>query len=179
MSTRLVILGLLQKKSLHGYEIKHIIEEHMGDWTSIAFGSIYFALSKLTQEGLLKEVGTERTGNRPSRRLYQATEKGREEFLRLLHEVWTNLQEHYFDLDVALFFHSALETEEITNTLGERIRKLEEQIRFLQMHKSEQLRNPYVPKIAEPVFDHSLMHLAAELEWLKQIKKKFETGQYP
>jgi DNA-binding PadR family transcriptional regulator len=44
MSTRLVILGLLRERSLHGYEIKHIIQDHMGDWTSIAFGSIYFAL---------------------------------------------------------------------------------------------------------------------------------------
>jgi len=52
MSTRLVILGLLRERPLYGYEIKHVIEDHMGDWTSIAFGSIYFALGKLTEIGL-------------------------------------------------------------------------------------------------------------------------------
>ncbi len=50
MSTRLVILGFLRERSLHGYEIKQLIEDRMGDWTSIAFGSIYFALSKLAEE---------------------------------------------------------------------------------------------------------------------------------
>jgi DNA-binding PadR family transcriptional regulator len=35
------------------YEIKHIIEEHTGDWTSIAFGSIHFALRKLAEEGFI------------------------------------------------------------------------------------------------------------------------------
>ena len=49
MSVRLVLLGLLHERPLYGYEIKQIIEEHMGDWTSIAFGSIYFALDKLAE----------------------------------------------------------------------------------------------------------------------------------
>jgi len=53
MSVRLVILGLLCDRPLYGYEIKQIIEEHMGDWTSIAFGSIYFALDKLAEEGFV------------------------------------------------------------------------------------------------------------------------------
>lgn len=76
MSTRLVILGLLRDQHLHGYEIKQIIEEHMGDWTSIAFGSIYFALGKLSEEGLIEKVATEKEGNRPSRSIYQITEGG-------------------------------------------------------------------------------------------------------
>jgi DNA-binding PadR family transcriptional regulator len=88
MSTRLVILGLLRDQPLHGYEIKQIIEEHMGDWTSIAFGSIYFALGKLSEEGLIEMAVTEKKGNRPSRSVYQITESGRSEFLRLLKEVW-------------------------------------------------------------------------------------------
>ena len=62
MSTRLVILGLLRDRPLYGYEIKHIIEEHMGDWTSIAFGSIYFALNKLAEEDFIEKTGTTQEG---------------------------------------------------------------------------------------------------------------------
>jgi Fe2+ or Zn2+ uptake regulation protein len=58
MSVKLVILGLLRERPLYGYEIKQIIEEHMGDWTSIAFGSIYFALDKLAKEGFVEKVAT-------------------------------------------------------------------------------------------------------------------------
>ena len=67
MSTRLVLLGLLRDRKLYGYELKHIIEDHMGDWTSIAFGSIYFALNKLSEEGLIEKVAVEKPGKRPSR----------------------------------------------------------------------------------------------------------------
>jgi DNA-binding PadR family transcriptional regulator len=31
VTTRLVILGLLRDRAAIGYELKHIIEEHMGD----------------------------------------------------------------------------------------------------------------------------------------------------
>ena len=91
MSTRLVMLGLLRERPLYGYEIKHIIEEHMGDWTNIAFGSIYFALGKLAEEGFIEQVAVEQEGRRPSRSVYQITEEGRDEFLRLLREVWGGL----------------------------------------------------------------------------------------
>jgi DNA-binding PadR family transcriptional regulator len=111
MSTRLVILGLLRVQPLHGYEIKHIIEEHMGDWISIAFGSIYFALGKLSEEGLIEMVATEKAGNRPSRSVYQITEAGRAEFLGILREVWREPERQYFSIDVGLVFMNALPAE--------------------------------------------------------------------
>ena len=104
MSTRVVILGLLPRKPLHGYEIKQIIESHMGDWTSIAFGSIYFALDKLSDEGLVERASVEQHGNRPSRSIFRITGKGREEFLRLLRKTWNEVERSYFDLDIGLFF---------------------------------------------------------------------------
>ena len=86
MSVRLVLLGLLRDQPMHGYEIKQTIEDRMGDWTSIAFGSIYHALAKLTDEGMIEKAGVEQEGNRPSRTIYQITESGQAEFTRLLRE---------------------------------------------------------------------------------------------
>ena len=88
MSVRMVILGLLRERPLYGYEIKHIIEDHMGDWTSIAFGSIYFALDKLAKERLVEKVSVEQDGKRPSRSVYEITDAGRKEFMHLLRESW-------------------------------------------------------------------------------------------
>ncbi|NLZ13794.1 MAG: PadR family transcriptional regulator, partial [Thermotogaceae bacterium] len=86
MNIRLVILGLLQRRPMHGYEIKQEIERGMGDWTDIAFGSIYFAISKLAEEQSISESGKEKVGNRPSRIIYTITEKGRQEFIRILRD---------------------------------------------------------------------------------------------
>ena len=113
MSTRLVILGLLRDRPLYGYELKQIIEEHMGDWTNIAFGSIYYALGKLDEEGLIEQVAVEQEGRRPSRSVYQITAAGQAEFLRLLREVWGEVERHYYALDIGLvllhMLHDALQ----------------------------------------------------------------------
>ena len=179
MSTRLVILGLLREQPLYGYEIKHIIEEHMGDWTSIAFGSIYFALRKLAEEGFIEKIATEKEGSRPSRSVYQITEAGQEEFLCLLREVWREVEPQYFTFDIGLSFIETLPIEEVKGHLRKRVKQLEHTIQYLETHRAEQLANPHVPRLAAVVFDHHRAHLQAELDWTRGLLDKVERGEYP
>jgi DNA-binding PadR family transcriptional regulator len=178
MSTRLVILGVLRERPLHGYEIKHIIEEHMGDWTNIAFGSIYFALKKLSEEGFVEKAGVEQEGGRPSRTIYQITEAGRAEFLRLLREVWGEAERHYYAIDIGLAFAGALPREEVKGYLKERIAQLEAIVRHVDEHRTEQMAQPEVPAVAAAVFDHGLAHFRAELDWTRDLLVKVEEGAY-
>ena len=179
MSTRLVILGLLKDKPLYGYELKHIIEEHMGDWTNIAFGSIYFALKKLTDEGLVAQIGEEREGNRPSRRIYEITESGRGEFRRLLEELWSSRGREYYALDIGLFFLSELQEEKRLPVIRERIAAYEALVMHLNEHERELKANPHVPPEAEAIFSHSRHHILAELAWLKEVEEAVSMGRYP
>jgi len=176
MSARLVILGLLQRRPLHGYEIKHVIEDHMGDWTSIAFGSIYFALKKLTEEGMLEVIATERAGNRPSRTVYAVTDAGREEFLRLLREVWGKAERQYFTIDIGLFFMDVLSPEEILRHLEARLDELNRTLEYLDRHRAESMANPHVPHRARFIFDHSQAHLKAELAWTRALRAELRDG---
>lgn len=179
MSVRLVILGLLRKRPLHGYEIKHIIEEHMGDWTSIAFGSIYFALDKLAEERLVEKVGVEQAGKRPSRSVYEITKAGREEFLRLLRESWQTVERQYFDMDICLFFMNDLPREEIKAYLHRRRAILQETLGHVRSHRAEELSDPQGPRLAAAIFDHTLVHTQAELKWTEALLAKVESGEYP
>ena len=178
MTTRLVILGLLRERPLYGYELKHIIEEHMGDWTNIAFGSIYYALGKLAEEGFVEQIGVEQEGARPSRTVYQITETGRAEFLRLLREVWASFERQYFAIDVGLAFMSALPVQEVKQYLQQRVTMLEEVLQHIQEHQEEQMANPDVPAQARAVFTHSLLHMEAELTWTRDVLQQVEQGVY-
>jgi DNA-binding PadR family transcriptional regulator len=40
-------------------------------------GSLYHAVDRLARDGLVRELGTERAGNRPERTVYEITEAGR------------------------------------------------------------------------------------------------------
>jgi len=179
MTVRLVILGLLRDRPLYGYEIKQIIEEHMSDWTSIAFGSIYFALDKLADEKFVEKVEVEQAGKRPSRSVYQITDTGRDEFLRLLRESWQQVERQYFSVDICLFFMNTLPLEEVKNYLRTRQRVLQATIEHIQSHRGEQMSNPEVPRLAVAIFDHSLVHTQAELTWVSDLLQKMESGEYP
>ena len=179
MSTRLVILGLLRDRPLYGYEIKHVIEDHMGDWTNIAFGSIYFALRKLAEEGFIEHVSTEQEGGRPSRTVYQITDAGQAEFERLLRGVWSSIEQQYFDIDIGMFFIGALPRDEILGYLRARAGQLEGVLAHIGIHRSEQLSRDEVPAFAAAVFDHSLAHFEAELAWTSDVLDKLERGVYP
>jgi DNA-binding PadR family transcriptional regulator len=176
VSTRLVILGLLRERPLYGYELKHIIEEHMGDWTKIAFGSIYFALGKLADEGFVVKIATEKEGKRPARSVYQITAEGRTEFLRLLREVWTEVERHYYAIDVGLSFASALPSAEVQGYLHRRVSQLEEMLRHLDEHQEETMQDKSVPRLAAVMFQHSRVHFQAELDWTRGLLQEFEVG---
>lgn len=179
MTTRLVILGLLRERPLYGYELKQIIEEHMGDWTNIAFGSIYFALGKLAEEGFAEQIAVEQEGRRPSRSVYQITEAGQAEFLRLLREVWGEVERHYYAIDVGLAFMEALPNNEVKSYLKGRIAQLEGIMQHISEHKAEQMAQPEVPTQAAAVFDHSLAHFQAELDWTRDLLDQVEAGVCP
>ena len=179
MSTRLVILGLLKDKSLYGYELKHIIEEHMGDWTNIAFGSIYFALGKLRDEKLIEQVSEGSVGNRPARSVYRITETGRSYYLELLRELWQKQDREYYPLDIALAFSRDLPAEEVKGYLMQRIAAAEKTLEYLSEHRQEQLSRPEMPAMAKAVFSHAEYHMRAELSWLKEVRDEFDKGSLP
>jgi len=174
MSVRLVILGLLHDRPLYGYEIKHIIEEYMGDWTSIAFGSIYFALEKLCEEKCVEVAATEQFGNRPSRNVYKITSLGEDQFLCLLRESWQSIERVYYEVDICLFFLDRLSTSEVKGYLRNRLIKLEHVLEHLYTHKAEKMSDPYVPAQARAIFEHSRVHIQSEYDWTKELLESME-----
>lgn len=175
MSTiRLVLLGVLCEKPMHGYEIKHIIEEHMGDWTDIKFGSIYFALSKLAEEHSVEISEEGREGNRPSRTVYRITERGKREYIRLLRELWVSKDRTLYPFDIALFFINSLPKEEVAGYLEVQIKNTDESIAYLKQHAAQMSDNPHIPAQARAIVSHTLRHLEAERNWLTEVQEQLD-----
>ncbi|WP_449065813.1 PadR family transcriptional regulator [Planomonospora algeriensis] len=83
-SARMLVLGLLQQRPMHGYEITQLtVEGELDRWTPVLPGSVYYALNKLEKDGLVRAEAEERTGDR-LRKIYAITEEGRAELNRLL-----------------------------------------------------------------------------------------------
>ena len=88
-TTRMMILGLVRwMQPVHGYDVRRELLSWSADkWANVQPGSIYHALRKLTEEGLLEAVATEQVGARPARTTYvtpRATTSSRTLLRRLL-----------------------------------------------------------------------------------------------
>ena len=81
----MLILHLLQKGQLYGYEITQTFKEKSGGKYYILEGSLYNILFRMTEAGYItdyiKQVGVKR-----KRRYYHIEDKGRLYYLQLLNE---------------------------------------------------------------------------------------------
>jgi PadR family transcriptional regulator AphA len=84
MDVRTICLGILTRGEATGYEIKKLFEEDgYQHFMEASFGSIYPALNRLTDEGLVS-VREEAQQKRPDRKVYSITQAGRTAFLAAL-----------------------------------------------------------------------------------------------
>ncbi len=81
----LLVLYLLMKEDLYGYQITNSINEKSGGVYKILEGSLYPVLYKLTEAGCISDY-TELVGKRRVRRYYHIEDEGRKYFQKLLDE---------------------------------------------------------------------------------------------
>ena len=110
MDAQSVILGLLQKKSMTGYEIKKVFSISFTFFSGFSFGSIYPALRKLEQSGMIT-MRLEIQEHAPNRKIYTITDKGRDRFPEVLRSP-LDLPHYRNDFLVRLFFFSQLSGDE-------------------------------------------------------------------
>lgn len=69
------LLGLLEKRPRHGYELKRLYDERFGASQPVKFGQVYTTLARLRRDQMVDIAGVE-TGGGPERKLYVITPAG-------------------------------------------------------------------------------------------------------
>ncbi|MCW3995219.1 MAG: PadR family transcriptional regulator [Candidatus Bathyarchaeota archaeon] len=84
-TTKFVLLGLLSRRPLTGYDIKKTVETRLDYVWDLSNGQIYPTLKTMEKEGLItKKVETRENG--PIRKIYSITKKGFEELTDWLNQ---------------------------------------------------------------------------------------------
>lgn len=86
-----VLLGLLTSGPRHGYELYQELEQDLRAVWRIGLSQLYAQLKQLQEAGLVV-AQTEPQPNRPPRKMYQVTDKGREVFLHWLRQPTPHLR---------------------------------------------------------------------------------------
>jgi len=180
-AARLLILGVLQYKSpAHGYEIRRELESwHAEHWAHVAYGSIYFALNKMAEEGLVEVVSTDQVGKRPARTLYAITGEGKAEFDRLLREQWWGRKPFIDPFQVAITFMHRMPREELLVALRYRGDLLRAYLSAVQPERRWHALPPEKPRHIAEVLRLHMAHEEAELRWIEEAIEKVERGELP
>jgi len=167
----LIILALLRDRPMHGYEIQQYIQmSRMDEWANLLSGSIYYALNKMEQDGLIRAEAEERTGAR-LRKIYGITEKGEELFLQLVRESLT-LAPHSVksDFSVSLNWIEAIPKEEALELLEQNLRQVEETLAHWRHGK--EIKGQYgLSPVAIASFDNAIAILEQDIHFIKKIKE--------
>ncbi|PKR53139.1 PadR family transcriptional regulator [Thalassospira marina] len=111
MDIRSLCLGALMAGDASGYEIRKMFEEGVFSFFQMAsLGSIYPALTKLSQEGLVTFTEQEQE-NRPDKKVYRLTPEGRRTFLRTLFQTRPGEDRYRSDILFLLSFAHELPVE--------------------------------------------------------------------
>ncbi|WP_052350753.1 PadR family transcriptional regulator [Paenibacillus gorillae] len=79
MNSQDVILGMLMKEALTGYQIKQLLENVFSNFYRSTYGTIYPTLARMEKEGLITKENVTQDG-KPNKNLLNITPKGRDYF---------------------------------------------------------------------------------------------------
>ncbi len=177
-ATRLLILGVLrQLQPAHGYTIRQQLEAwQVDEWANVAYGSIYFALGKLAEEGMVESVGDGRPRARTTRVTYVVTERGEAEFQRLLRAHWLERRPIVEPFRAALAFMSSIPADEVVELLHRRVALARNDAEVLEaMSQSPEVS----PRHVAELLLLAAAHARAEIDWGEAAIAKVERGELP
>lgn len=191
----LAILGLLEDRELHGYEIRRQLRDGLGLLANVSFGSIYPALARLEAAGAVEAVSSPAgeppaappTGSlsgeravlrarrhpgargRRSRKVYRITDAGRHTFAELLAGGGTD-DARSFGLRLAFARHLPPQA---------RLALLERR-RAQLIQRSEEVRaaaaDPGLDVYARSVVQHNADAVEQDIRWLDRLVEAERQG---
>jgi len=174
----MLILGVVRWfQPVHGYDVRReLLSSHADEWANVAPGSIYHALKKLAEEGLLREVSTEQVGSRPARTRYGITPKGEEEFQDLLNRTWWDYKPVVNPFWMAFTFLPAMPRELSTAALRHRAQRLRLMCESIQLRKTVELDMEYAAHVAE-LMELEIAQTQAEADWCDRVADRLAKGE--
>ena len=168
MDIRTLCLGILSLGDATGYEIKKMVAEGSFSFFSEAsYGSIYPALTKLTDEGLVK-CEARPQDKRPDKKVYSLTEKGEQELTKSLRKD-PGPDKNRSEFLAAILFAEAVSPERIHDLVDERIRQHKKKIIAL-----EELLEGEMSPGSRFVVDYGITTQKAALDYLLENRKIFD-----
>jgi DNA-binding PadR family transcriptional regulator len=173
----LAVLGLLQERPMHPYEMASTLRErHKDNSFKVNSGSLYDTVEALVRHGWIEPVETVRHGKRPERTVYAPTPLGQGEFVRWIDELIRTPVAEYPKFMAAVSYLGALGPDGAADALAERARHLERQSQQTRTMLADTVGSGQLPRLFMIEAECALHAWEAELAWTRQIIDDIRDG---
>ncbi len=168
-SIRLFILSSFAEYGpMHGHRLRLEAENNrVYLWTDITVGAVYGAMKRLASEGLLREAGREREGNRPTRQLYEITDAGCEVLAALRRTGLSEIEFKFDPFDLALTRLDPETLDTLPPVLAERLDKA--RALLAESRQINEKVRDYVGAAKQWALRHFEYRLEAEVAYLTDL----------
>ncbi|MFN8488672.1 MAG: PadR family transcriptional regulator [Caldilineaceae bacterium] len=171
----LTILSILAERPSHPYEIQRLIRERHKDFAFVPPRSLYHAVERLQQAGLIEPIETSREGKRPERTIYRITAEGNEDLVTWLTQLLSTPKQEYPAFMVALSLLGNLSADIVTRALLTRSALLEGETAGI--NATLRALAGQLPRLVLLEMEYTLAIRQAELNWVRMILEDLRAGK--
>jgi DNA-binding PadR family transcriptional regulator len=173
----LAVLGLLQERPMHPYEMAATLRARQMDSAfKVNSGSLYDTVGALARESWIEPVQTQRDGRRPERTVYAFTPLGQDEFLGWIDELIRTPVPEYPKFIAAVSYLGALGPDRAADALTQRAAELERRIEETTAALADTVGAGRVPRLFMIEVECALHSWDAELTWTRRIIAEIRDG---
>ena len=180
MSLEHAILGFINYKPFSGYDLKKLFDKSVHHFWPADQSQIYRTLSRLSERGWasMEVVAQE---NRPSRKVFQITEKGKLELRQWL-SAPLPLEEHRSASLIQVFFAGQLEDEQILTIFQRQAELLRGLLSVydqvpagVEKHQFDSPRENFFWMLT---LEYGVTMARAQLEWVEGVIQRIKKGEH-
>jgi DNA-binding PadR family transcriptional regulator len=173
--TAITTLGLVTERPRHPYEMQRLIRSRGKAFVKGLPRSLYHAIDRLSNEGLVEAVETSRDGRRPERTLYAATAAGRDALQEWLTTLLVTPEDDPATYHASLSLIAYLDPKDALAALRERLTQLDLKLSGETAHMRALV--PMLPRLFMLEEEYRLASLAAEREFTAGLIDDLSAGR--
>jgi PadR family transcriptional regulator AphA len=173
LSLEHAILGFLTYQPFSGYALKKFFDESVRHFWSATQSQIYRTLARMAEDGWVRMETVEQQ-DRPDRKVYHITAKGRTELRRWL-TTPIDLPRVRHEWLTQVFFAHQLSDEEIIASFEERAEKLRHKLELLRTQGQAVVERRFAEmgsdrsrRLWQFTLDYGVSHIEWELHWIER-----------
>jgi DNA-binding PadR family transcriptional regulator len=168
----LVVLGFLNQKPMHGYQLYREIERTgMEHWAQVNLSSVYNTLNRL-EENRMIQAKREKPGKMPERSVYRITKEGKERLSFLLEQTLMDDKMHPSNFMLGVVFIKGLPKDKALGCIRFRVELMQKLLRSLLLVEKDGTEHMAFPW--EFMIQRTIDHLRLGIRRLNELEKQIQ-----